>query len=286
MNPRSSPELFDKIVANKEASVAEEFERRNLLSATIRDLAEVFEEKESVLHKPSEPTLYAKLYALSQVQQSRLGVAGFSPLAPVESGLIQSVWKAEVKAAPSHDQYTDEVLSRTYHTRAVCFSSDALDQSEIDVIGLNFYQQDYEFKEDKPKLLAVKGIGKQGEVVMSDEESKSINGETLIFAVRSKVTNDAKLYTMDIVSSDEAAAIAFTHHSGIKYENDNLAYVLLPDSQVMKVEQLEGNAQKEAVRELDKATETLKAKEDPLSDVEPEHRAIVGGILLSRHTSI
>lgn len=288
MNADDSPELFNRIVAKKEASVAEEFERRNLLSSTIRDLSEQFEEKENVTHAPSEPVLYAKLYALSQIQQSRLGVAGFSPMAPVEVGLIRSVWNAKLQAAPAHDEYTDEVLDRTYYTRAIKFASNQLDQSEVDVIGLNFYQKDYIFDEedDSKKLVVVKGMDRQGRSIISDDKPGTINGETLVFAVRNKTTNDAKLYVMDILGPNEASEISFTHQSGIKYEDDNTAYVSLPDNQVMKIEQLAGVEQIEAVKELEKATEVLKAKDGPASNVSPEHSAIAGGILLSRHTSI
>lgn len=278
MNPEKSPLLHNTVVKDREGGIYEEFARRNLLANTIRDLSEQFEDKEDVLHKPSEPTLYAKLYALSQIQQSRLGVAGFSPLSPIEQGLIGSLWTVSAKVAPPHDQY--QLGETTISTRAISFSSDATMESEVDILGLNIFIEDFNvdevgiegFNEDiQPSkgLLIVGDAGKKGPVLL-DGAPKTVNGETVIFAVRSKISNDAKLYTMDFVSSKDRDIASFQHPSGIRYENDNVAYVMLPDSQVMRVEQLTGQAQIEAVAELDKATEAFKDKKrkDDLSGEE------------------
>src|SRR3989304_9172246 len=103
MGPEKNAELFQAVAEPRLPSLKGEFIRRGLLGESLRQLSDLFESKDNTSHPVTEPTLLLRLYALSQVQRSTMGIAGFEPMLAVNID-EQPNGGVDAKAAPAHDE--------------------------------------------------------------------------------------------------------------------------------------------------------------------------------------
>src|SRR4051812_36139590 len=193
MNPEKNSELFEALAKPRIEALSQEFVRRNLLASTLEELSGLFEEKDHTSHPVTEPTLLGRLFALTQIQLTHMGVAGFRPVEAIDYD--GSIW---AKAAPNHDQFTTSD-GNTILTRLIKLTIPDRERSgmeeEVEIFGLNLYQPDANTDEfladenDPAKRLIIIGGNKKVQ-----DRVHPITGETVVFAVRSKQTRDAKLY--------------------------------------------------------------------------------------------
>lgn len=273
MRPDNNPKLFEQFGRPQINSLNEEFLRRNLVAGVLEDLSNEFEEKDHTAHPVAEPTLVARLFALSQVQRTAMGIAGFDPLETVDFSRYRG--SIEAKAAPAHDSFDDN--GSTYKTRAIKFVMHGDDAADaIDVFGLNFYQEDAAVDEIAPAEASagLVLIGDKGNVV---DKQKPITGSTLLFAVRSKMTNDAKVYTVDVVDPGKIDP-AETARQTVQ-ESKTSTKVVMPDQTVIRVTQLEGNELAEAVNELQSSYDRLKQQNSPDDDLDETERAAISTLI-------
>ncbi len=265
MGPQNNPELYQAIAADRQNAVSQEFRRRVLLAGTMSDLSTEFQKRDQTQHHLAEPTISTKLYALSLVQRSSMGVAGFNAFSPVtvHNGVLDNVKALE---APHHDEFSHE--DELFRTRVVSLIPSEITRNEVDIFGLNFYQPEHGVEDASTKGLVVisKNAEKVGAVV---SESRTLSGETVLFAVRNQKSDDAKLYSVAFDDPQNPNNQGFMHSSGITFQSETEARIMLPDSQVIVVKQLIGELQDQAVAELDKSVECLKqVDQDHLNDTE------------------
>lgn len=269
MGPDKNSELFKSVAEDRIPALTGEFLRRNLLSATLAELAELFDEKDNTSHPVTEPTLLGRLVALSQVQRTQLGIAGFEPLSVVDfDGSVSA------KAAPHHDQF-DTDSGETINTRIIKLSMpSSFDDETVEIFGLNMYQPDVnvdEFFDEEAPAANIVVVGETGKVM---DKIKPISGETLAFAIRNKQTRDAKLYKVIYEESSEGQSYM---DDDIKHESETKAIVTLPDGKKVAVELLDGDLQNQMVNELQMAIDQLKGRNK--NELSEDERQAVSGIL-------
>ena len=284
MGPHQNPELYDIATRSTEPAVSDEFRRLNIVTPVLRELSALFDERENTPRAVIEPILFARLFALSMVQRSRMGLTGFSPLQAFDDG-----GTVEAKAAPHHDQYYSDEHKNTFWARAINFQLPYQDVSdEIRIFGLNVYipgPNDDEI-ENAGYSSSATGTGlvitdRRGRV-MSKNQSP-IAGETVIFAVHNKTTSDAKFYTVGLIDPQEA-----DHTLGqyaVDYSSSTEATVWLPDKQRMKVMQLQGSLQLQAVDEFQHAIDRLKGVDCPDDILSPEEQMAARAAGMGIHLS-
>ncbi len=262
MGPERNQQLFTAVAADIMPLVDEEFVRRNLVVPALAELAEQFARKDNSPRPVTEPTLFARLYALSMVQRSRMGISGFDPLSTFDNG-----GKVEAKAAPYHDEFTAKNKG-TYRTRIIQFVLPGQDvNNNINIFGVNFYEPNPE--EDEAVIEASTFATQSGIVIVDKRGSVTninkdpISGETVLFAVHNKVTNDAKIYQVTLESAAVATSKVDLGMNQIEFENEASASVRLPDARIVLIKQLNGELQQQAVSELEKALSTLKGIKSP-----------------------
>lgn len=270
MGPNTNPALFKEFGEPNVAALDEEFLRRNLLSGTLEELSDLFAEKDHTSHPVTEPTLFGRLYALSQVQKTENGIAGFYPMNAVDFAARGANIRA--KAALPHDEFTDS-RGNKYRTRVIQLTMPDEDYAaEIDVFGINFYRPDIDVDELLPEIsekgngLVVVGAG--GGILTKEQP---ITGKTPILAVLNKVTNDAKLYQVSVSMTSghlSVTSTGITHES----ETDTRSTVILPDNTFASIKLLTSSLQNEALVELQNGLAKLKAAKEPGADLSEEER--------------
>ncbi len=270
MGPEKNPELFQAVAEPRLPSLKEEFIRRGLLGESLRQLSKLFESKDNTSHPITEPSLLLRLFALSQVQRSTMGIAGFEPMLAVNID-EQPNGGIDAKAAPAHDEFMDN--NSYYRTRVIDITIPNPHYGDmVEIFGLNIYQPTLEEREDSPLETAEPGIlmiGGQGEV---QHKKHPITGETVVFAVRNKQTEDAKLYKVAFLDSGEAP---LRMGPGVEYQSENSASVFLPDGRVATVELLGGELLQQALDELQSASAELNLLLNPDSILTEEERVAI-----------
>lgn len=292
MSPESNPELFNKLAEPSMGNLNEEYMRRNLVAGVLKDASELFEDRQTTRHPITEPSLFARFYALSQVQRTNLGVTGFNPLRVVrfEEGVVS----LEAKSAPHHDE-VELQDGPTLRTRLInitvpepSYASDTgglswnheqqtkTQDGDIEIFGINIYYPDTEIDDifadadQQPrKRLAI--VSRSGEV---RDKPQPITGETIIFGVRNRRTNDAKLYTITPLKSDDVEDTAFI--ASPSHKQDGSSIVRLPDGVYMVVRSLSGDDLRGAVEEIERGVRALQNGESCDSQLSPEERQAVG----------
>ncbi|OGL24470.1 hypothetical protein A3A68_00255 [Candidatus Saccharibacteria bacterium RIFCSPLOWO2_01_FULL_48_13] len=262
MGPEKNRELFESVAESRIDSLTQEFVRRNLLAATLKELSDFFAEKDNTPHPVTEPTLLGRLWGLAQVQRGHMGVAGFEPLDAVRyDGAIFA------KSAPYHDEFTtqDGNIIRTRIISLNMFEDEYSD--DIEIFGINLYQPDAntdEFDEHRTEqdLVIVSGGGK-----ILDKE-RPVIGETVAFAVRNKKTQDSKLYKVRYLEPTESVGGLGRK---IEHQTETKTTVTLPDASSVEVELLNGQLQQQVVEELEAAIRKLSQKEQDNLSSEEKH---------------
>ena len=270
MGPEKNAELFQAVAEPRLPSLKGEFIRRGLLGESLRQLSDLFESKDNTSHPVTEPTLLLRLYALSQVQRSTMGIAGFEPMLAVNID-EQPNGGVDAKAAPAHDEFMDN--NSYYRTRVINITMpDPRYGDMVEVFGLNIYQPTAEEREDapleptEPEILM---IGGRGEV---QQKKQPITGETVVFAVRNKQTEDAKLYRVAFLDSSETP---LKMGPGVEYQSETSASVYLPDGRIATVELIDGELLQQALDELQSASTELNLLLNPDSVLTEEERVAV-----------
>jgi len=234
MGPNTNPELYVSTAFDIQPVLDEEYIRRNLVAPALAELSVLFHERDNTPCPVIEPTLFARLYALSMVQRSRMGISGFYPLDTFRYG-----GQVDAKAAPSHDEFvTSNSVFRTRVINFVMPDRDATDR-DIEIFGINFYQPAAD--EDTPDKQPTRESTGSGIIVVDKRgivtnKRSPISGETVIFAVHNKVTHDAKLYQVTLEKPNNMDPQ--TVDSAITLNAENCAQVSLPDSRRVNVTQL------------------------------------------------
>lgn len=253
MNPDSSKELFELLGPRTLGYIDDESLRMNQLSVFLKELSDSFDRKITVPTQIIDPTMFARLYALSQVQRTQIGISGFDPMSAIHSehnGIVMA------KVAPHHDEYEDGV--KVYKTRVVKFAlSDYVVNDQVDIFGINLYRDDVALTDDRN----LGGEQNTGKLVVVDEvlnvvpEEKSIKGDTSIFTVINKETGDAKVYLVSHAGEDEEVDL-FSGNS-IKHISAHEKVVRLPDGHVIRISQLAGDLEMQVIAEIEHAEKAL-----------------------------
>jgi hypothetical protein len=263
MGPTMNPELFKAVTGDVTRRIDDEYVRRGTVAPVLADLSLEFSIKDNSPLPVTEPTLFARLFALSMVQRSNMGISDFNPLSAFDYN-----GKVLAKAAPHHDSYRDD--SSIYHTRLIQFTlpdNSHEVSKDISIFGLNFYQPNLD---DEPIEVSPEPTKTTSGLVITDRrghvtqaKKTPVAGETVVFAVHNKATNDAKLYQVTIEPVEVTTAEMNYGQRQIDFKDENHAVVQLPDSRRVNVHQLSGSLQMEAVAELEAALATLKGLSSP-----------------------
>lgn len=292
MGPERNNALFNVFNAFGEEPkgvLVTEFERSQRAQAVIAELSEQFEEM-PITSPVAEPTLVAKLYALSRLGVDSMGVVGFNPMSmihPEDNG-------ASVKAvaAPMHDSF--EADGHEIKTRAILIKPPTAEQSgrrsmlragddveprdDLEFFGLNIYAGATNIDVDDQELTdfldsvatapatsssdiqltpaAAAIVEKEKRIVVT--EGEPLEGITSVFAVRHKKNGTVKLYGVTIQLDP------FPNQTDTR-ETRNELKVKLPNQTVATVAVLEGAQFDQALDEFARAASMIKrAKEiDP-----------------------
>lgn len=282
MGPGKNQELYAAVAKDIEPILDDEFTRRNLVGPVLSELTILFDERDNTRRPMVEPTLFARLYAVSLVQRSRMGISGFNPLEAFNYGNA-----VEAKAAPYHDEFKSQMNNATYRTRVInlLLPDQSLDK-DIRIFGLNFYQpgptEDVEpvAPERTPTISGLIVTDNRGRVTSKDRTP--VTGETVVFAVHNRTSKDAKLYQVSFISP-ERADLTFEREA-VVFETGTRAKVCLPDKQVVTVEQLQDELLQQAVDELDKSVERLKGLANPDTLLTTEERQAARSVALNSDT--
>lgn len=264
-------ELYKQVLAHSFVkSLGDEALRRSMAGPVLEELGKEFTESERTYNPVIEPNLLAKIYGLSLVQQSQMGVYGFTP-----SDVYDYKGEVTAKIAPAHS-----VLERggnEYRARVICFTNDYLENQDVTVFGVNIYAPDMDeafATEDgrpKSKLLLVDGTGK------SMKKEQPVAGGTPIIAVYSNKTGDAKIYHVETMVNE--GTMAPLDGSKVVYTNNYTAEAFTPDGQKVEITQLTGLVFSEAINELEEGLKKLKtADRVELSSEEQAAAREVGGL--------
>ena len=267
MGPEKNRELFAMVGEPALGEVDAEFDRRNLAGPTLADLTAEFNRKDNSPRPVTDPTLLAKLYALSMVQGSPMGVSGFNPMEAVDH-----YGGVTAKAAPHHDTFPQD--GREYRTRVIQLlpSGEHLPK-DINIFGINLYQPGP--NEDALPVEPAKTTTERGLVVIDKRGTVAkagapISGQTLLFAVYNTDTRDAKLYQATIERPEAYRESSLS--GGAVFENETSATVFLTEGLGVLVRQLGGVEQQQAVLELEAARDLLSDAEPPNSILTPQQQ--------------
>lgn len=255
MGPETNSELFQAFAVPRIEAINEAFDRRNMAAGTMRELDEQLNEKETTADPVTEPTLYTRLYVLSHVQRTQVGLDGLTPLSAVDFREGSSV---KAKQAPHHEEYvTPDGIA--YRTRAIRLelSTDRTSR-DISIFGLNIYRPDIDFD----SLADNSGDNSSSGIILVDDKAnvkrkeQAITGETVVFAAINKRSGDVKLYTVSPEPANEYSENKppITHDPA----NPNRILVATPDGQYYAVEQLGGKLLFQALDEFNKALAKVK----------------------------
>ena len=295
MNPETSTELYSKLAQPRLESLQEEYMRRNLVAGVLKDVSDLFNSRETTRNPITEPALFARFYALSQVQRTHLGVTGFNPLTVVrfEEGVVS----LEAKIAPPHDEVTldDGTTLRSRLINITLPEPNGVDdnpglswgqphqikqpESDIEIFGINIFLPDVDIE---AALTESENVPKKGLALVSRggevrKKPQPVTGETVLFGVRNRRTNDAKLYAIIREPQEDTEDLKFVN--SIAHKKDGSCVVLLPDGIFMSIKSLAGAELNQAVEEIVKGSDTLKGNNSTDSTLSPEEQVAVGQIL-------
>lgn len=288
MGPDRSKELFDAFVSTSVAGIANELERTKKAETVLQGLSEEFAEM-PVASPIAEPTMAAKMHALSKLGFDQMGIAGFNPMSMLYLG--DNGISMQAVAAPAHDRYETGHQGHAVEiqTRAILIkppadtdrrsrpSGDGSGQDDLEFFGLNLYAVTPEAGEasedDLLRLLDSTPMPDSSNIVLSAAGQKAVQanqrlllargepllGVTNIFAVRHKEHGTVKLYGISL-SVNQLPGV------GTPGREAYLQLVVdLPNSMQATVTVLEGEQFDQALEEFSRATEAIKvAKElDP-----------------------
>lgn len=277
MGPGKNSTLYEAAAAARLQAIDEEFERRNVSTRTMQELGDELIAKETTPDPVTEPTLYARLYVLTQVQRTQIGMDGLVPIKAVD---FQDSSSVTARQAPHHDKFSND--RGVYCTRAIKLELPGYQgEEDIQLFGLNIYQPDISSESpldtaepaasETPSLVI---IGGKGDVLRKE---KSITGETVVFAAFNKRSGDVKFYTVKAMPlPDNLENIAVIRHDP---ENRNIVRVGTPDGQYFEIEQLQGDLLLAAIDEFDKALTAVKEVTPPNSSLKPEEREALSSAL-------
>ncbi len=270
MGPHKNPELFNAVARPNIERVKNEFLRRNMVAATLQDLAEAFDQQNGEPRPIADPLLYAKLYGLSMTHQSSIGISGFTALDSVDhsQGMIVA------KAAPPHDTYTNDTTNETFQTRVINLSLPEDhgygSLKNVKIFALNFYHPDPIIveEEDRPET-GLLLIGKKKGIVNG---TSPIIGDVSLFAAINTETGDAKIYKVTYV---QEPGVVFTgDRERVSFEGDNTAIIRLSQQVTVRVEQLTDELERQASEEFVSGMTALKRDNDSVSLSVTEKAAI------------
>lgn len=257
MGPGKNKELFDSIAQSQLDGISQESQRRDALGTALKRLS-MFFEVVSTAHNLSEPALLTRLFALSLVQNSKMGISGFEPLLALTHD--QPNGSIYAKKAPAHDKFIDE-NGIEYRTRVINVMMPRYEVDDtIELYGLNLYvptdqEQDEELSSrtngSKSRLVIVNAAG---EIV---QEPQPITGGTAVFAVRNKRIGDAKAYTVELEEEDDTLSMASFGSSSVRYISDTEAIVRLNDGRQVKINELKDELLMQAIDELRNGSKEL-----------------------------
>lgn len=259
MGPDKNSELFSSVAESRLPSIKEEYIRISLLAESLRELSGLFADKETTSHPVTEPTLLPRLYALSQVQRSAMGISGFEPMLAVNTH-EQPNGSIDAKAAPAHDEFGEN--GSYFRTRVINITMpNSYYADMVEIFGINVYQPSIDEREidDTNEKSGIILVGQRGEVRQTE---RPITGETVVFAVRNKITEDAKLYK---VAFAEEGDTPLRMGPGVDFQSETYARVYLPDGRDVVVELLGGELLQQALDELQAASVVLNNLHNPES---------------------
>lgn len=106
-----------------------------------------------------------------------------------------------------------------------------------------------------------------------------VSGETVVFGVHNKVTQDAKLYQVNFVEPEKAPITSYD--GSIKFTGDTEAYVVLPDRRLVVVRQLQGVLQQQAEQEFQAAIGAWKRNGNADEALSPFERSAAQAVVLA-----
>lgn len=259
MGPEKNAQLYAEVGESRLPALNDELYRRTSLAKTLEELSESFAASE--VQPFTEPTMFARLYGLTQVQRMHLGVAGFHPLAAVDFN--SPLFEITGSALAHHDEFEEN--GARIRSRIVKLNTPLEFHEKVEIFGLNIYQPDIDLSdldlgETTPHLIA---IGDRGRIV---NDKKPINGETPLLAARSLLTSDSKIYSVSFVDPSERAS--YGSFEQIEHLHEKKVRLRLPDFRIVEVEQLSGESLRQAVEEFRIAYE--KSREQSGSMLTPE----------------
>lgn len=294
MGPEQNLDLYNQFAKTDAEPLAAELERTKRAEKVLGQLGAEFEEM-PVGREVSEPTILAKLFALSRLANDPLGFIGFSPMSMVTSA--ESGLAIFATVAPAHDQcplptqYNDVVI----HTRAMkllpprrqtdtsAFTQGDETKYDLEFFGLNIYAEDPRVPIDdvvgeeataepeltQPVSSSTIPVNAKAQVVINKSrestkliitEGKPLSGITNIFAVRHKSHGTVRLYGITIKKDPEIPEPLLTGYSK-RHDNDsNILTVGLSNNLVAEVKVLEGVLFDQVLDEFEKATTAIQAE--------------------------
>ncbi len=255
MRPDKNGELLETIGKEALEYVDEESSRRNQLALLLDSLSDNFERKIGDSSQIIDPTMFARLFAISQVQRTQIGLSGFDPMSAINTshnGIVMA------KIAPHHDEYEDDGL-KVYKTRVLEIDlPEYAVNSQVNIFGINIYRDDTGLTHDEGKTPGLVIVSESLRVSPDDE---SISGDTSIFAVINKDTKDAKVYLVTHHNDDDDMSVL--NSSNIQRKSAHEMIVKLPDGHSIKIQQLTGDLELQAISEIE-------ASDKVLNDYQPD----------------
>jgi hypothetical protein len=253
MGPEKNKALFDLTAASRITGMSGEFQRREDLGVTL-ELLSTFFNKVGAEHTVTEATMITRLHALSQIQDSQLGISGFEPLFAMRHDRPNGSVKA--KKTPAHDSFLQDGIE--YKTRVISLNMPYHRSENIEFYGINMYVPTIR---EQTEALSPTGINRSRLVVVNErgefvEEAEAITGETSVFAVINNETGDAKAYSVEIEEEDTNSN-SYLGDSGVRYISTEEAIVSLGDGRQVRVRELKEDLLREVIDELREGTTKL-----------------------------
>jgi hypothetical protein len=269
VGPHNNPELFENVEASVPI-VVEELARKQKAEQTLGELSAEFEEY-PVVSPLSEPSLPAKLNALSRLNYDVMGVAGFNAMRMIS--LEGDVVSIEAFAAPAHDAFDVEGGGVKIETRAIMIKTpqdqrrdaDNTD-GDLEFFGLNLFASPQEEADDIPletgvtSSLFIPSQEATGRLVTTKGEP--LLGTTSIFAVRHKKHGTVKVYTVTL----DINPMSGIEMSGITRDSLGQIQFAFPNGMKATVRELGGIEFDQAVDEFAAATRMLQFQKN----IDPE----------------
>lgn len=286
MGPDRGKELYKAFAGASVEGMVSEFERNLQAAQVFEALSEEFSEM-PVTSPVAEPTMTAKMHALSRLGFDQMGISGFNPMGMLH--LSDNGPSMQAVAAPPHDRYEISGRASTdimeVQTRAILIKpptegksrqglrGDAAEHGDdLEFFGLNMYAVASEGEGEASEaelmsLLETPQATSSSDIVVSAAARKVIEqqqrltvakgdpvlGVTNIFAVRHKEHGIVKMYGVTL--SVNALPL---NGSAPGREADLQLVVDLPNGMQATVTVLEGDEFNQALGEFARATEAIR----------------------------